>query len=214
MSEQKDMEGIGHSSKILPVGIVLLVLCWATIFAFKDKQEAPAPPPDQPEEEEMERPANFTHGTGSSTSRQGLFANAPKPGYTHPRMKRETAFDRNQEIQEATFVQETPESVSPNRTVEAQLALRKTASNPPPELRKVLKAPAKGWKQHKAEPLQLPESAMIALREMEKSTDLEAMLEQQAKNLREALAEQGEEYDGPSLKEIEEMERKKNVLSF
>ncbi len=214
MNEHKDMEKVGYSSKFIPVGIVLLVLCWVTIFAFKGKQEAPAPLPDQPEDEEMERPANFTHGSGSSTSRRGLFANAPKPGYTHPRMKRETEFDHNRKIEEATFVQETPESVSPGRTVEAQLALRKTASNPPPELRKVLKAPAKGWKQHKAEPLQLPESAMTALREMEKSTDLEAMLEQQAENLREALSEQGEEYTGPSLKEIEEIEQKKNVLSF
>jgi len=214
MSEQKDMEGIGRSSKFLPVGIVLLVLCWVTIFAFKDNQEVPAPPPDQPEEEEMERPANFTHGSGSTKSRRGLFANAPEPGYTHPRMKREKPLDRNRKIRKGPFVQENPESVSPNRTVEAQLALRKTASNPPPELRKVLKAPAKGWKQHKAKPLQLPANAMTAIREMEKSTDLEAMLEQQSEKLREALAEQGEEYDGPSLKEIEEMERKKNVLSF
>ncbi|MFT5122719.1 MAG: hypothetical protein ACI9TH_001809 [Kiritimatiellia bacterium] len=197
------------SSKWIPISVGLLAVCWVTTFMMKDKKEAAAKPAKPAVTVEMQRPKQVP---GAEAPRlRNEYADMPKAGYVNPRGKK-----AEPDLVEDPFADQ-PESmteVSLNRSVEAQIAYRKTASNPPPDLRKLLKEPAKGWKKEKAKPIQLPQEAMLALREMDETDHLQAVMDQQIANLREAFYNQGATYEGPSLKEIEEMEKKKNVVSF
>ena len=84
------------SSKLVPISIGLLALCWITILVVKEAPEEPKPQTANTEDSyEMERPASRVPGVRLPNSNPNRFANAPKPGYQHPRVKRETEFDRN-----------------------------------------------------------------------------------------------------------------------